>query len=31
MHTDRGTCVAVGVSDATFELINTFYVSYADA
>jgi S-DNA-T family DNA segregation ATPase FtsK/SpoIIIE len=30
MHTDRGTCVAVGVSDATFELINTFYVPYAD-
>jgi S-DNA-T family DNA segregation ATPase FtsK/SpoIIIE len=30
MHTDRGTCVAVGVSDATFELLNTFYVPYAD-
>jgi S-DNA-T family DNA segregation ATPase FtsK/SpoIIIE len=30
MHTDRGTCVAVGVSNATFELINTFYVPYAD-
>ena len=30
MNTDRGTCVAVGVSDATFELINTFHVPYAD-
>jgi S-DNA-T family DNA segregation ATPase FtsK/SpoIIIE len=30
MHTDRGICVAVGVSDATFELLNTFYVPYAD-
>jgi S-DNA-T family DNA segregation ATPase FtsK/SpoIIIE len=30
MHTDRGTCVAVGVSDAAFELLNTFYVPYAD-
>jgi S-DNA-T family DNA segregation ATPase FtsK/SpoIIIE len=30
MHTDRGTCVAVGVSGATFELLNTFHVPYAD-
>lgn len=30
MHTDRGTCVAVGVSDASFELLNTFHVPYAD-
>ena len=30
MNTDRGTCVAVGVSDATFELLNTFHVPYAD-
>jgi DNA segregation ATPase FtsK/SpoIIIE, S-DNA-T family len=30
MNTDRGTCVAVGVSDATFELLNTFHVPYTD-
>lgn len=30
MKTDRGTCVAVGVTDATFELINTFYVPLED-
>jgi S-DNA-T family DNA segregation ATPase FtsK/SpoIIIE len=30
MKTDRGTCVAVGVSDATFELVNTFYVPLED-
>jgi S-DNA-T family DNA segregation ATPase FtsK/SpoIIIE len=29
-HTDRGTCVAVGVTDATFELIRTHYVPYED-
>lgn len=28
--TDRGTCVAVGVTDATFELVNTFYVPLED-
>ncbi len=30
MKTDRGTCVAVGVSDATFELVRTFYVPFED-
>jgi S-DNA-T family DNA segregation ATPase FtsK/SpoIIIE len=30
MKTDRGTCVAVGVSDAPFELIRTFYVPFED-
>jgi S-DNA-T family DNA segregation ATPase FtsK/SpoIIIE len=30
MNTDRGTCVAVGVSDATFELVRTFYVPFED-
>jgi DNA segregation ATPase FtsK/SpoIIIE, S-DNA-T family len=30
MNTDPGTCVAVGVSDAPFELINTFHVPYTD-
>jgi S-DNA-T family DNA segregation ATPase FtsK/SpoIIIE len=30
MHTDRGTCVAVGVTDATFELVRTFYVPFED-
>ena len=30
MKTDRGTCVAVGVTDATFELVNTFYVPLED-
>lgn len=29
-HTDRGTCVAVGVTDATFELIRSFYVALED-
>ncbi|GAB1513243.1 hypothetical protein [Actinophytocola sp. KF-1] len=28
--TDRGTCVAVGVTDATFELIRTYYVPFED-
>jgi DNA segregation ATPase FtsK/SpoIIIE, S-DNA-T family len=30
MTTDRGTCVAVGVTDATFELVRTFYVPFED-
>jgi S-DNA-T family DNA segregation ATPase FtsK/SpoIIIE len=30
MHTDRGTCVAVGVTDATFELVRTFYMPFED-
>jgi DNA segregation ATPase FtsK/SpoIIIE, S-DNA-T family len=30
MKTDRGTCVAVGVTDATFELVNAFYVPLED-
>lgn len=30
MGTDRGTCVAVGVTDATFELVRTFYVPFED-
>jgi DNA segregation ATPase FtsK/SpoIIIE, S-DNA-T family len=30
MKTDRGTCVAVGVTDATFELVRTFYVPFED-
>ncbi|GAA2787631.1 FtsK/SpoIIIE domain-containing protein [Crossiella cryophila] len=30
MKTDRGTCVAVGVSDNAFELIRTFYVPFED-
>jgi DNA segregation ATPase FtsK/SpoIIIE, S-DNA-T family len=30
MKTDRGACVAVGVTDATFELVNTFYVPLED-
>jgi hypothetical protein len=29
-HTDRGTCVAVGTTDATFELIRTYYVALED-
>lgn len=29
-HTDRGTCVAVGVTDATFELIRTYYIPLED-
>jgi DNA segregation ATPase FtsK/SpoIIIE, S-DNA-T family len=30
MKTDRGTCVAVGVTDATFELVNTFYIPFEE-
>jgi DNA segregation ATPase FtsK/SpoIIIE, S-DNA-T family len=30
MNTDRGTCVAVGVTDNVFELIRTFYVPFED-
>lgn len=30
MKTDRGTCVAVGVTDANFELVRTFYVPFED-
>ena len=30
MKTDRGTSVAVGVSDATFELVRWFYVPFED-
>jgi DNA segregation ATPase FtsK/SpoIIIE, S-DNA-T family len=30
MTTDRGTCVAVGLTDATFELLTTFYIPYDD-
>jgi S-DNA-T family DNA segregation ATPase FtsK/SpoIIIE len=30
MHTDRGTAVAVGVSDATFELIRWFYIPFEE-
>ena len=30
MHTDRGTCVAVGLTDATFELVRSFYVVFED-
>jgi S-DNA-T family DNA segregation ATPase FtsK/SpoIIIE len=30
MHTDRGTCVAVGLTDATFELVRSFYVAFED-
>ncbi|WP_253888344.1 hypothetical protein [Actinokineospora diospyrosa] len=30
MKTDRGTCVAVGVTDNTFELVRTFYVPFDD-
>jgi DNA segregation ATPase FtsK/SpoIIIE, S-DNA-T family len=29
-HKDRGTCVAVGVTDATFELIRSYYVPFED-
>lgn len=29
-HTDRGTCVTVGVTHATFELIRTYYVALED-
>ena len=30
MKTDRGTCVAVGLTDETFELVGTFYVPFED-
>lgn len=30
MKTDRGTCVAVGVTDAPWELVRTFYVPFED-
>lgn len=30
MKTDRGTCVAVGVTDNVFELVRTFYVPFDD-
>ena len=30
MNTDRGTCVAVGVTDNLFELVRTFYVPFED-
>ena len=30
MKTDRGTCVAVGITDATFELVRTFYIPFED-
>jgi DNA segregation ATPase FtsK/SpoIIIE, S-DNA-T family len=29
-NVDRGTAVAVGLTEATFELLNTFYVPYED-
>ncbi|WP_211239402.1 hypothetical protein [Actinokineospora inagensis] len=30
MKTDRGTCVAVGVTDNVFELVRTFYIPFED-
>ncbi|WP_394613133.1 hypothetical protein JNUCC0626_24640 [Lentzea sp. JNUCC 0626] len=30
MHTDRGTCVAVGVTHNSFELVRTFYLPFED-
>lgn len=30
MKTDRGTCVAVGITDAAWELVRTFYVIFED-
>ncbi|MEV6606506.1 FtsK/SpoIIIE domain-containing protein [Kutzneria sp. NPDC051319] len=30
INTDRGTCVAVGITDETFELVRTFYVPLED-
>ncbi|MBK1784446.1 hypothetical protein [Prauserella cavernicola] len=30
MKTDRGTCVAVGVTDEAWELVRTFYVPFED-
>ncbi len=29
-NVDRGTCVTVGITDATFELIRTFYIPFED-
>jgi S-DNA-T family DNA segregation ATPase FtsK/SpoIIIE len=29
-NTDRGTCVTVGLTDATFELLDSFYVPFED-
>ncbi len=30
INTDRGTCVAVGITDETFELVRTFYLPFED-
>jgi S-DNA-T family DNA segregation ATPase FtsK/SpoIIIE len=30
INTDRGSCVAVGITDETFELVRTFYVHFED-
>ncbi|MYW92421.1 hypothetical protein G3I59_17855 [Amycolatopsis rubida] len=30
MKTDRGTCVAVGITDEAWELVRTFYVTFED-
>jgi S-DNA-T family DNA segregation ATPase FtsK/SpoIIIE len=30
MKPDRGTCVTVGLTDATFELVRTFYIPFED-
>jgi S-DNA-T family DNA segregation ATPase FtsK/SpoIIIE len=30
INTDRGTCVAVGITDETFELVRSYYVRYDD-
>ncbi|WP_410583675.1 hypothetical protein [Amycolatopsis sp. lyj-108] len=30
INTDRGTCVAVGITDEIFELVRTFYVPFKD-
>jgi S-DNA-T family DNA segregation ATPase FtsK/SpoIIIE len=30
INTDRGTCVAVGITDQAWELVRTFYVPYED-
>ncbi|MFD8492380.1 hypothetical protein [Amycolatopsis sp. NPDC059657] len=30
INTDRGTCVAVGITDETFELVRGFYVPFED-
>src|SRR5262249_14875187 len=29
-NTDRGTCVTIGLTDATFELLDSFYVPFED-